>query len=387
MTDYYAKYIKYKLKYLQLKEQIEQSQIGGKKNICSLPKDAKLFFGSGGSTGIIAILPKGNALKYFPVISASKYKKSKTDSQNDYNNYEIQVIKELTKNVINKNLTPHIITYINDFKCNHSPNNIFKDCPSYTEYLLSKKKSSKKCDLIYKGHPKIYGNSMCVLEMEKAKSSLSDELVQISKKSWPSIESFLDKLIFQVFYTLESIKLVYPNYTHNDLFIRNILTKENKQPQNSYFRYYYKKYVFDVPANGVFIAFNDFGMNVLNQTFLNKNNIKEKALVNPYREYFAILFDVYNGGNLGGSSLYKLIKDKDNLYKLDKYFKKFINVKVIKKIIKNNKKSHLDWDWNKLYDKEFTELMNLNTTQEYINYFLNKYPKDDSHNIVREFGK
>ena len=59
---------------------------------------------------------------------------------------------------------------------------------------------------------------------------------------------FLNCLFFQVFYTLESIKLVHPNYTHNDLFIRNIMIKKTKYSDDTYIRYNYKRKIFDVPV-------------------------------------------------------------------------------------------------------------------------------------------
>jgi hypothetical protein len=85
------------------------------------------------------------------------------------------------------------------------------------------------------------------------------------KKRWSLIESFLNRLFFQIFFTLESIKLVFPDYAHNDLFIRNILVMKTNYQHDQYIRYNYRKYTFDLPASGLYIKLNDFGMNVLNK--------------------------------------------------------------------------------------------------------------------------
>jgi hypothetical protein len=382
----YLKYIKYKNKYLELKK---INQNGGKLNFLNLPKKSKLIFGSTGNNSIIALTPREDAYKIFPLIIYPFNTKLMINQMNNNTKYEILIIKKLTKNIVDKNLTHHIIKYINNFKSYKYLDILFKNCPSYNDYLLSKKKSSDKCNLIYSNNPIKLGNSTHILQIEQATGSLKDEIIKISKEKWIIINLFLDRLFFQVFYTLESIKRVYPNFSHNDLFIRNILTKENKYKykNDDYFRYYYKGNVFDLPAQGLFIAFNDFGISDLTPTLTNKYRNYMKIIINPQRDYFSILFDVYNGSNLGSNSLYNLIKNKYNLNKIDKYFNQFMNIKVIKKIIDNKKKTYLDWNWNNMYDPKFNTLIGLKDKSYFINYFLNKYPTNNSHNIVNTFGK
>jgi hypothetical protein len=384
MVDYYKKYLKYKMKYSKLK-QSNILQTGGY-NWCRLPKDAKLYFGSGGSDGIIAVL-KDRAYKYFPVFSRLSDNKDDIADHIKENKYEIEVIKELTKTIVKPKISPHIIEYYDVHKCNESPDNIFKDCPSYAEMLKSKKKSLPKCDLTYKkGYPRTLQKPMYILEMEKADGSLSSEIEKISKKRWDDIKDFLNCLFFQVFYTLESIKLVHSNYTHNDLFIRNIMIKNTKYSDDEYIRYHYKKMIFDVPANCVYIKLNDFGMNEISQEHARENGMVFTFVKNKYRDYFSIIYDIYNGGNLGGNSLYNLIKNKDKLKLVDKYFNQFMDVKMIKKIIKNNKKRQLDWDWEKTFDQEVVELFGLKNINDYLEHFKDIYPYDKNHKIVEEYG-
>lgn len=358
--------------------------------LCKLPKGAKLSFGSGGSKCIIALL-KDRAYKYFPSLVYPEFEsvQVKNDIKNDAK-YEIEVIKLLTKKIIKPKLSPHIIAHYNNYVCNKIPT-FFKDCPKYTKLLMSKKKASKKCQLIAKAYPKKAIPPTYILEMEKADNSLGDEIKKISKKSFDKVKEFLDRIFFQIFYTLEQIKLVYPNYRHNDLFIRNILTINcayDSKENCSYIRYHYKNMTFDVPANGISIKLNDFGMNQLNAQLYKKCKLNGfKVIKNPYRDYFAIIYDIYNGANLGGNSLTSLIKNKSKLKKIDKYFNELINVKNIKKIIKNNNKQHLDWDWNSTYDNKVIKLFGLKPIKNYLKKYTKIYPYKTEHNIIAEYGK
>jgi hypothetical protein len=292
--------------------------------------------------------------------------------------FEIAVIKELTTKIINTKLSSHLIEYYNYYKCNEIPKNIFKLCPSYSEYLISTKEVNNECKFIYNG-AKLY-KPMYVLEIEKANGSLEDEIKKIAKKKFENIKVFLNRLYFQIFYTLENIKIIFPDYIHNDLFIRNILVKNNNN-NNKYIRYHYKNYIFDLPANGLYVKINDFGMNQLNKTIEKKYNSSYKIVKNPYRDYFSILYDVYNGANLGSNSLYNLIKNKNKLKQIDKYFNNFIDIKILKKIIKNNKKNELDWNWNITLDSTIIKLFKLKKFDELIDYFSNIFLYDEMRKL------
>jgi hypothetical protein len=366
---------------------LKNGLVGGGNKWCRLPKNAKLYFGSGGSDGIIAVLDD-IAYKYFPVFIYPESSSAEIKNVINRNKYEIDVIKELTKLIIKPKLSPHIVEYYNTYKCNETPDNIFKNCPSYTEMLISKKKIDEKCNLIYnKGYPRKLYKPMYILEMEKEDGSLGGEIEKISKQKWDKIENFLNRLYFQIFYTLETIKSVYPKYVHNDLFIRNVMIKNTNYSNDEYIRYYYGKMIFDLPANGLYVKINDFGMNQLTSDLFKKNGIKDRIIDNPYRDYFSIIYDVYNGGNMGGKSLTTLIKNKDKIKKIDKYFNQFMDVKEIKRVIKNNNKKQLDWDWNKTLDKDVVKIFGLRNFDEYLKYFIIIFPYDKNHKIVEEYGK
>jgi len=381
MFDYYQKYTKYKSKYLILKKYKK----GGKLfDYCNLPRNADLHFGSGGSDAIIAVLDD-IVYKYFPIFVG--FYDPKIKEIINLIKYEIMVIKKLTEKFVYTNKTPHIVKYYNYYKCDKIPSNIFNICDSYVKYLTEKKQFNNQCDLLYKkGYPRKLISPMFILEMEKVSNSLENSIIEISKKKWKEIEIFLDRLFFQIFFTLEIIKTIYPNYIHNDLFIRNILTENNKGLNNKFIRYKYKNNFFDLPANGLFIKINDFSMNQLSKSFYIKNNKNNLIINDHYRDYFSIIYDVYNGANLGSKSLKTLIKNKNKLEKIDKYFNKFINVKIINKIIKNNKKNHLDWDWGKTEDPNVIKLFGLKPIKYYILYFINIFQYNKNNEIVYEFG-
>ena len=371
--------------FFKLKQNKSMNQYGGTNKWCSLPKNAKLYYGSGGSYAIIAVL-KNVAYKYFPVLIRPEDSKEKMVKQINKNKYEIEVIKELTNKIIKPKLSPHIIKYYDFHKCNEIPHNIFKDCTSYSKMLLHKDKPIKKCDMLYRGHPvKVY-KPMYILEMEKADGSLEEFIEKLAKKRWNTIEKALNILFFQIFYTLENIKLIYPDYRHNDLFIRNIILINTNYIDTDYIRYHYKNLVFDVPANIIYIKLNDFGMNDLSSKFYKKNKIDVPFIKNPHRDYFSIIYDIYNGSNLGGKSLLSLIKNKDKIKNIDEYFNKFINIKNIKKIIENNHKHHLDWDWTKTLDKNVVELLGIKDSDYYLKHFVKIFPYKNEHNIVEEYG-
>ncbi len=357
-------------------------------NPCRIPKDAIIKYGSGGSRTIIVITSDA-AYKYFPMFLATHSDKirSTADQLTDIK-YEINACKELTKLFIKTSKTPHIIGYLDTLKCQDTPRRLFDTCVPYADFLMSKDKSSKHCEYIYKNHPIELLKPMLVLQMEKGAGSLEDDIEAVAKKPVDTIYAFLDRLLFQVCFTLETIKLKFPRYAHNDLFIRNILVADTSlvYKPNQYLRYYYKDKVFDVPAPGLFIKITDLGMNQLNAAFYKKHNIRMPCPLNPHRDYFSILYDLYDGANLGGKSFRTLIKNKEKWRKVERYFDQFLDTKNIKKIIKNKKKKMLDWDWTKTLDPKVVKLLGLQPIKKYLKYFENVFPYNEKHYIIEEFG-
>jgi hypothetical protein len=143
---------------------------------------------------------------------------------------------------------------------------------------------------------------------------------------------------------------------------------------------------FDLPANGLYVKINDFGMNQISASFLKNHSMNYKIVDNPYRDYFSILYDVYNGANFGGISLMYWIQNKKKQKKIDTYFNHFMDIQQIKTIIKNEHKERLDWDWNKTHDKKVVKLLGLKKFNDYLKHFISIFPYDKEHVIVEEYG-
>lgn len=351
-----------------------------------IPKDAIIHFGSGGSVAIIVIL-QDSAYKYFPFYRYINSTESKINRNINDSKYEINVIKLLTNKIIKKKLSPHLIKYYGNSVCKNSKI-LFEDCPSYKKFLLTKKYPDRKCKNLYVGHPVFLEKKLLVLKMERAYFSLEDQLKIVSLGKWNIIENFLNRILFQIFYTIETIKTIYPDFIHNDLFIRNILLnyqKNNKEDDDAYLRYNYKNLKFDVPSNGFIIKINDFGSSQLNSN-LSKKYDKKHIINHSYKDYFTILYDLYDGQNLGSSSLKSLIKNKEKLKLLDNYFNNYFDVKIIKKISKNDKKNIFDRNRNQTFDKEIINLLKIKNIKKYLHNFKNIFPYKKTNNIIEEYG-
>jgi len=357
-------------------------------SICKIPKNKKLIFGSGGSRTIIAITDDKKVYKYFPFFLYLNDNKNVFNEQKNRFKLELEILAELTANIVNKKKSDHIVALYKVKYCKEIPKTFFIECSNYVDYLLSKKKASKECMYLYQNYPVILNKGMFVGQLEYCNSTLSDAIKDIIKKPIDYIKIFLDRIIFQIFFTLEVIREKYPNFIHGDLFIRNILVKSlpDTYANKEYYLRYHLDTIYDVPHDGVFIKFNDFGDAQLNG--INKKYNPFFSLVHDeYRDVFSILYDLYNGNNLGANSLLSLTKNSNKIKFIKKYFSQFMNTSVLNKIIKNDKKVHLDWDWQKTYDKKFINLIELKSSKHILKLLKNIYAPDNSHKISYEYNK
>jgi hypothetical protein len=373
------------------------------KDICNLPENADYFFGSGGSSTIIAITKDSKKVyKYFPVITSHKAtRKQILNVQKSYK-YEVEVLKLLTSKFIDTKKTPHIVEFHNSYYCRKSPEKIFSGCKTFMENLtyIPKMKEivveedefedeTKEhiCEFYGWGEP-LYNlqKGMYIAQIEYCNTSLKDELVEISKQKFPKIKEFLDILFFQMFYTLDVIKETYPNFIHNDFFIRNIMGVKKDFEKDTYIRYHYNDKIYDIPDNGLTFKINDFGLTQVDESVYKKIGIKSKIIKDSYRDIFALIYDVYNGGNLGAKSLYTLIKDKNIKEDLDDYFDTFFDVKTIKTLIQNRRKGMLNGIWDKTVVKEFVSYIDLVNNDDILNHFEDIFPYNKKHKIVAEYG-
>ena len=347
-------------------------------DICKIPQKSQFFYGSGGSTAIIVITPDKKVYKYFILVKTLLFDNQEEIKENMIRDKrEIKILKVLTQL---KELTPHIVELYNFAYCTKIPNILFANCDNYYNYLLTKKQTDQNCRFIYNRFPSKLNNGILVAHIEYCESSLNNELKIIIKKNIKKIKIFLDRILFQIFYSLEIIKETYPLFMHNDLFIRNILIN-NIYDKNNFVRYKINNKYYDLSASGVIVKINDFGL-----TYINKKINKYDGLNCQYNDWFNILYDIYNGNNLGSNSLLSLTKNQEKQLFIKKYFNNFLNIKFIDKIIKNKKKVELDWNWLISCDKKLGKTLLVKNTKEIFNYFNDVFPTSIEHTIIKIYN-
>jgi len=374
MSDFYLKYIKYKVKYLELKNNINNNLQSGGGQKCKIDESDLVLFGDGGSTAIIIITKDKKVYKVFTLynfIPDIELKKQIKD-QNIRVDNEIKIYELLTKNIVEKNITQHIVKYINTNKCNNAKS-LFTKCPQkYTEFLKIKdEEKNKMCKQYYRGYPEKKLNSEYkVAEIEYCDYSCVDFIKDVSELPNIEMELYLDIFFFQIIYTILSIQKVFPYFTHNDLFMRNILGKSEKDNGN-YYTYKFNKKIYTVPQKKFFPKINDFGLTNLNEKYKDVKLYKSK-----YKDIYNIIFDVYDGGNLGSMSLTELCKEKpDKLKFLKKYFNNYFDTKVIDEY-KEKSKGNMNRDWSNILDDDFLKSIKMANPNDLMNnYFYNIFNK------------
>ena len=132
------------------------------------------------------------------------------------------------------------------------------------------------------GHPNFHASDK-VLEIEYCNYSCKDFLIDISKLSEIEMEKYLDIFFFQIIYTIVSIQKIYPYFTHNDLFIRNILGLREKDNGN-YYTYTFNDKNYYINQKLFYPKINDFG-----KTNLNEKYKKVKLYKSQYKDIYNLL--------------------------------------------------------------------------------------------------
>jgi len=372
--DYKDKYIKYKTKYLNYKNIIIiNNQTGGGKK-CSIDDTDKVLFGDGGSSSIVIITKDKKVYKIFTLYNfiLDIELDNQIKNNNKRVNNEIKIYELLTKKIIDENISNHIVKYIYSNNCNNAKS-LFKKCPkSYVEFMkLTEDQKTKMCEQFFRGYPhnKI-NNKYKVVEIEHCDYSCADFIRDVSKLPEIAMEKYLDIFFFQIIYTILSIQKVFPYFTHNDLFMRNILGLREKDNQN-YYTYKFNNKTYYLPQKKFFPKINDFGLTNLNNKYKNVKLYKSE-----YKDIYNIIFDVYNGGNLGSTSLYELCKDNpDKVNFLKLYFSNYFNVDIIDEY-KTKSNIQMNWNWSNILDNEFLKSIEMKNPYNLLNeYFYNIFGK------------
>jgi hypothetical protein len=348
---------------------------------CSIKPDDMIFFGNGGSNTIIIITKDNRAYKFFPFYYnklSSDYKKA-IDNERKKTLNEINIGKNISKQIIDKGISPHFIKFYGYNLCTNI-NKLFGNCPNFIDFMLEKDKS-KLCKELYKKYPiKSLDKEYIVLSMEYCNYSCVKFIEDISKLNTIKIKYYLDIFFFQIFYTLIKTKEIYPWFFHRDLFIRNILGI-NKIKSNRYYRYHYKNMIFDVPDDIFIPKISDFGLSNLNEKYHDVKLVKSQWV-----DFYNITWDIYNGACLGSTSLTKLFESNSNkLQFIKKYFNTYFNVKRVDTLKKLNP-IYMNTGWYSVFDKKFSSYINYkDPIYLFKKYFIKIFPYNPEHEIEQEF--
>lgn len=335
------------------------------KNINKAIKGKKVFFGSGGSNNIIIKYDTISVLKVIP-----NFKKDPNTIQKmDNDQKEIQFYKFFTKFFVLSNITPHIVGYYENYKLTDIETIFPKNCLTLDEKLMTSEEKIDYVDDMLCSLKKKYEYGMInkqadIIVLENCPESIEKYVLymlsvkNINYKSF--LESFLDRIIFQLLFTLTAIQNKYPNFIHNDLFLRNVLGKYvDSYSENDYVEYIYNGKSYYFPANGFHIKINDFGYSLMPPVIISDTLFKQLKFDATHlmsyndnkRDVFTFLYDLYDGQNYGHSSMRNIIQssnipNKKSIWNYTRnIMNKYLDVGVIDKISQINKRT-LDNIWN-----------------------------------------
>ena len=378
--------------YLQIKNTIKK--VAYKKNMKT---------GSGGSSNII-IINDNYVIKLIPNYN---YNNLKVKPNNDI--LEGDIYKILTDLYIIKNQSPHIVGFYKKYILEDIKIIFPHKCLTLDQKILLPLKKRDDiidilCDMKIDYTNDILEKKATILVLENCPTTISEQLQILLEKKQKindkiiNFNIFMKRIIFQVLITLGRIQQDYPNFIHNDLFLRNILASmENNFESIDYVEYNHLGKKYYLPANGIYIKINDFGytLNILKKNSTLENDIKSNTnytfeIKNHYRDVYTFLYDLYDGSGFGESSAKYLIdvNIKNKKYhellmtNLRKQIGLFFNYKLIDKINTINNGS-LDYLWN-ISDSKL--LMNtIKKPNEYfkLNVFDNLMKLPDNCRIVK----
>ncbi len=297
---------------------------------------------------------------------------------NDY--IEAEFYKKFTEEFIKSNKTPHIVGLYKRYILEDLKMILPPKCPSFDDILLNpdiEDSNIKLCNLKVCYKKNLMEKKASILVLENCPTTISQQFILLinQKHEWNDkikyIKQFILRICFQFLFTLSIIRDSYPEFIHNNMFLRNILgINEIMYDSEDYVEYRYKSKSYYLPANGLYIKINDFGYSL---NLLNNNSIDNQYETNnKYRDIYTFFFDLYNGHDLDSQSLTTIIKnnikDKSKQSKLLKIIKteigKFFNYKTIDKIQSKNP-GILDGKWT--IEKSKILIQTVKKPQDYFN--------------------
>lgn len=348
---------------------------------CDIKKNLniqQIFVGSGGSENIILqVNDKTGFQLIIKVVPDIIYRNAKIRPNHDQ--LEVKFYQFFTNKYLLTDRTPHIVGIFGHWQCDGLKKFLQgilpgkKSCPTYTDKLTKKLDitivENILCDLLLRNELKMVHSSFDMLLLEYCPINLSSLLghfmnnINESKGKQLIIETnlfiyVLNRLFFQLIFTIAIIKDDYPGFQHGDFFLRNILVSmEEEYNKSEYVAYHYEQRIFYLEANGEYAKINDFGESIIinelepNTLEINKPVMKyhHKNPFNKKSDVFNLFHDVYDGQNLGTISISTYAKElnisKKKMHPIYELLSRFIKIGVIDKINDTNKLL-LDDTWN-----------------------------------------
>lgn len=369
----------YKYKYKYKKYLRKNMQIGGANDKkCYLTKDDMFVFGHGGSSSIIVLTRDERVYKFILIqyYEDNLHKNHYIDNENKNSDNEVAITKLMNK------ISPHFIKLYDSYKCNDSTK-LFSLCGNDVFTYLKNKNNHPICHDFFQNYPvKKYISTYNVMELEYCKFTCASYLEHVATLDPPQIKSLLDKLIFQIAWSLHAAQHTYKYFIHHDLFIRNILGTPINHP-TKHIRYKTKTHTFDVPATDFFPKIIDFGRANLDETHHNQITILMEC---PYKDLFTFTYDIYNGQNHGSFNLTTLITQQNNPKKLsflNNYFSTFFDTNKLSAFTNSD---YIPSNWEISISPKFQKLANLKTPTQILESYFNKiFEPQKDHEIFDEF--
>jgi hypothetical protein len=294
--------------------------------------------GDGGSWNLIHI---GKQCAYKIIFFYVKSPNSITRVDNDQQ--EIQTYKILTNEFVLTNKSPHIVSMIDTYKINIE--HLFLGLPTIEKIYLTRSTfiQQRLSFMRFQFNKHTLKSIADVAVLEKCPLTIPGQLSKIlssrSKNKMQNIIDFIDRIVFQVVFTLAVIQDKYPTFVHNDFFLRNVLAVEEKK--GKYIEYSYKSHKFYLPS-GFMIKINDFGYTLDKSKFTSslKKEANSRLISMPNInckkcDIFNFLHDLYDGETLGVTSLQNGLDNKQ--FKIVKQtINKYIDTDILDKILNNN---------------------------------------------------
>jgi hypothetical protein len=392
-------------------------------SLCNIKNEGKLLFGHGGSNTII-ILKDNNIYKFFPIIKNELYLNYEKKQKNTIVN-EINILKKLRKDFVDKNKTPHIVKILGYNYCEKIPKDFYKGCKVFKDRLnaLKNDENDSKDDYqerqcweiahhynsLYKGYY-ITQLEYCPVSLDDVIKNIFKDYTQRESKYYGDlkyVKTLFDRILFQIFFTLEVIKKEYPYFKHSDLFLRNVLgiVKNSEENKGKVIRYNFSKMKFDLPYNGLYVKINDFGHSIIDKKVYKKK--EEIVIDNRVQDWFDILSDIIKrlsrnitkrrsvlteGGIL--TTIKKWFANvKDDIKLLDsleefmeQYFSNFLDYKSFHKIVEEYI-IITGYPSDELFDKAVRDYLKIKSPREVFRYFQEVFQASPNNIVIEEINK